>query len=122
MEEIAAQLDMGSRLDKKRLRIEDEDSLPDVEEQDMPDLSELRTFDLAKALMNYKKLLKFLARTRKFEQRLDHMDRILVQLGLAHGEDPLTRNDLKTEMLAINAALDEKFRSYVDSFFEQFRS
>ena len=46
------------------------------------------------------------------------MDRILNALGLAHNSDPVTQEDLNTKMLAINSAIDLKFRQHVDSFFE----
>ena len=74
----------------RRFRIEDEDSLPEFDEGEQGIEPENCTFDLAKALTNYRKLLKFLARTRKFEQRLDHMDRIINELGLAHNSEPVT--------------------------------
>ena len=48
----------------RRFRIEDEDSLPELDEGEQGIQPENCTFDLAKALMNYRKLMKFLARTR----------------------------------------------------------
>ena len=107
-EESSPRIDLGMPT-KRRFRIEDEDSLPDLEEGEKGPDPELCTFDLAQALTNYKKLLKFLSRTRLFEERLDNMDRILNKLGLAHNAEPVTQEDLKTQMLSINSALDAKF-------------